>query len=58
MIETNEPANDLIAKIEIPYDPLRLQNASINEADTYIAQLASDKKAWMVMDDRITVQKY
>jgi hypothetical protein len=57
IFKTNEPSSDLIAKVVIPYDPIRLQNATIDQADTYIAKLADDKKAWMVMDDRRTVQK-
>lgn len=56
-ITTNQPSNDLIAKVEIPYDPIRLTNATIEQADTYIAKLADDKKAWMVMDEKRTVQR-
>jgi len=57
IITTNEPASDMIAKVEIPYDPVRLQNATIAEGDTYIARLAADKKAWEVMDNQRTVQR-
>jgi hypothetical protein len=54
---TNPPGNDMIAKITIPYDPARLQNISIDQADTFIGKLADDKKAWMVTAPRQTVQR-
>lgn len=57
VFKTNPPGNDMIAKITIPYDPTRLQNVSIEQADTFIGKLADDKKTWMVSTARQTVQR-
>ncbi|KAH7391362.1 hypothetical protein BKA64DRAFT_710267 [Cadophora sp. MPI-SDFR-AT-0126] len=48
IIKMNETANDLIAKIEIPYDPVELQRQGLLEANTFVATLASDGKSWTV----------
>jgi hypothetical protein len=50
VITMNETANDLIAKIEVPYDPVMLNKMGIQEANTYVATLSSDKKSWVVDD--------
>lgn len=50
IIKTNDTANDLIAKIEIPYDPVMLSAMGIPEANTYVATLSPDKKSWVVND--------
>lgn len=57
VFKTDPPGNDMIAKITIPYDPTRLQNVSIDQADTFIGKLADDKKAWTVTTLRQTVQR-
>ena len=46
IIQMNETANDLIAKIEIPYEPEKLNAMGVQEANTYVATLA-DKKSWV-----------
>jgi hypothetical protein len=50
IITMNETANDLIAKIEVPYDPTMLQSMGIQEANTYVATLSSEKISWVVDD--------
>jgi hypothetical protein len=50
LIQMNETANDLIAKIEVPYDPSMLNAMGIQEANTYVATLAPDKRSWIVND--------
>jgi hypothetical protein len=55
IIKTNQPGEDMIASVQIPYDPARLMNASIADADTYVARLADDKKAWTVSQPQRTV---
>ncbi|KAH9204543.1 hypothetical protein DL95DRAFT_398390 [Leptodontidium sp. 2 PMI_412] len=57
IIQMNETANDLIAKIEVPYDPEMLNAMGIQEADTYVATLASDKKSWVVDDSTRNVHR-
>ena len=48
IIQMNETANDLIAKIEVPYDPVKLKAMGIEEANTYVATLAPDKQSWVI----------
>ncbi|KAH8679867.1 hypothetical protein BGZ60DRAFT_239019 [Tricladium varicosporioides] len=50
VIQMNETANDLIAKVEIPYDTSILAKMGIEEANTYVATLAPDKRSWVVDD--------
>lgn len=51
IIKMNETAQDLIAKIEIPYEPATLAAMGIQEANTYVGTLAPDGKSWVV-DER------
>jgi hypothetical protein len=48
IIKMNETANDLIAKIEIPYDLEKLAQQGIQESNTYVGTLAQDKMSWVV----------
>jgi hypothetical protein len=48
IIQMNETANDLIAKIEIPYDPVQLKKMGVEEANTYVATLAPNKMSWVI----------
>lgn len=50
MIQMNETANDLIAKIEVPYNPVMLSMMGVPEANTYVATLSADKKSWVIND--------
>jgi hypothetical protein len=50
IIQMNETANDLIAKIEVPYDLASLNKMGVQEANTYVATLALDKMSWVVND--------
>ncbi|KAK1622323.1 hypothetical protein BDP81DRAFT_334681 [Colletotrichum phormii] len=50
VISLNESVDDLIAKIEIPYDPTALASIGIQESNTYVGTLAGDKKSWIVND--------
>ena len=45
IIKMNETANDLISKFEIPYDPMTIGEKGVQEANTYVATLAADKKS-------------
>lgn len=57
IIKFNETANDLIAKIEIPYDPSILAKMGIQEANTYVGTLAPDGKSWIIKDDQRNVHR-
>ncbi|KAM3428454.1 hypothetical protein MY4824_008828 [Beauveria thailandica] len=45
VIKFNESANDLLAKIELPYDPEALAQQGIQVANTYVGALAADGKS-------------
>ena len=51
----NESANDLIAKIELPYVPEELEKVGIAQANTYVGTLATNGKAWVVDEGRRNV---
>lgn len=57
IIRMNETANDLIAKIEIPYDPEMLGKMGVQEANTYVGTLASNKKSWVIDDSTRNVHR-
>jgi hypothetical protein len=58
VIKTNEPANDLIAKVELPYDPMMLQSMGIDQADTAVGKLSPDGKSWVVAESQRNVHVY
>lgn len=55
VIKFNESANDLIAKIELPYDPEALVQQGIQLANTYVGTLAADQKSWIVSETQRNV---
>ncbi|KAH7127843.1 hypothetical protein B0J13DRAFT_453984 [Dactylonectria estremocensis] len=55
IIRLNETANDLIAKVELPYDPSSLRKKGIAEANTYVGTLAADGKSWFVSESQRNV---
>jgi len=55
IIKLNESANDLIAKVELPYDPIALRQTGIDQGNTYVGVLASDKKSWIVSESQRNV---
>lgn len=54
----NETAQDLIAKIELPYDPLSLQQQGFDVSNTFVGKLAADGKAWVVSEGQRNVHVY
>lgn len=57
ILKMNETANDLIAKIEVPYDPVMLNAMGVQEANTYVARLSIDKKSWIIDDQDRNVHR-
>ncbi|CAN8103301.1 unnamed protein product [Discula destructiva] len=55
IIKMNEPADDLIAKIELPYDPVALQQQGMDISNTYVGTLAADGKSWVVSEQQRNV---
>ncbi|KAM5379440.1 hypothetical protein ACJZ2D_004138 [Fusarium nematophilum] len=55
VIKLNETANDLIAKVELPYDPVALQEMGIDQGNTYVGTLAADGKSWIVSESQRNV---
>lgn len=54
----NETAQDLIAKIELPYDPISLQEQGFDLSNTFVGKLAADGKAWVVSEGQRNVHVY
>ncbi|KAI3393410.1 hypothetical protein diail_4305 [Diaporthe ilicicola] len=50
IIKMNETAQDLIAKIELPYDPVALQQSGFDISNTFVGKLAADGKSWVVSE--------
>ena len=57
ILRMNETANDLIGKIEIPYNPTALNSMGIQEANTYVATLSADKKSWNINEEQRNVHR-
>ncbi|CZT48346.1 uncharacterized protein RSE6_09027 [Rhynchosporium secalis] len=57
VIQMNETADDLIAKIEVPYDPLRLAGMGVQESNTYVGKLSDDKQSWTVDESTRNVHR-
>lgn len=55
IIKFNESAHDLMAKIELPFDPKALAEQGIQPANTYVGKLAEDKKTWVVTEAKRNV---
>lgn len=51
----NETAQDLIAKIELPYDPIALQQKGFEVSNTFVGKLAPDGKAWVITEGQRNV---
>jgi hypothetical protein len=58
VIRTNETADDLIAKIELPFDPVALQQLGVKSANTYVGQLSVDKASWTVSESQRNVHEW
>jgi hypothetical protein len=57
IIKLNESAEDLIAKVELPYDPSQLAASGFDPADTYVGKLAADGMSWMIMENQRNVHR-
>lgn len=57
IIKMSETADDLIAKIEVPYDPVMLARMGIQEANTYVATLSPEKTSWIVDESTRNVHR-
>lgn len=50
VVRTNDSANDMIAKIEIPYRPAMLSTMNIPQANTFVATLSPNGRSWVIDD--------
>ncbi|KAH4118426.1 hypothetical protein HBH68_155990 [Parastagonospora nodorum] len=55
VIKVNDTARDLIAKVELPYEPENVQNRGFDVANTYVGVLAKDGQSWVVDETRRNV---
>lgn len=58
IIKTSDQAQDLIAKVELPYDPVTLAGAGIEPANTYVGRLSADRTSWAIDETRRNVHVY
>lgn len=58
IIKMNETAQDLIAKVELPYDPVALQQQGFDVSNTFVGKLAPDGKAWVISEQQRNVHVY
>ncbi|EOD51567.1 putative paired amphipathic helix protein sin3a protein [Neofusicoccum parvum UCRNP2] len=50
VIKMSDPTPDLVAKVELPYDPAALEAQGLNPSNTYVGKLNSAGNAWMVSE--------
>jgi hypothetical protein len=55
VIKVNETALDLIAKVELPYEPDNVKRRGCDIANTYVGVLSGDGKSWRVDESRRNV---
>jgi hypothetical protein len=55
VIKVNDTARDLIAKVELPYEPENVQRRGCDVANTYVGILSGDGKSWAVDESRQNV---
>ena len=55
VVTMNETSRDLIAKIEVPYDPNALEVMGVDPANTYVGTLSADQKSWVVSESQRNV---
>jgi hypothetical protein len=56
IVQTSDQAQDLIATLNIPYDPNMLEAYQVDPSNTFVARLAPDNQSW-VLGEQITVNK-
>ncbi|KAI9840096.1 MAG: hypothetical protein M1838_004243 [Thelocarpon superellum] len=55
IVQMSEPAYDLIAKIELPYDPSALAQMGVDPSNTYVGKLSDDRTSWVVSEPQRNV---
>lgn len=55
VINVNDSAHDLIAKIELPYDPEEVQRRGCDVGNTYVGVRSGDGNNWMVNESKRNV---
>ncbi|CAG8982347.1 hypothetical protein HYALB_00005349 [Hymenoscyphus albidus] len=48
VIQMSHSANDLIAKIEIPYDMDQLNSMGVQVGNTFVGTLSADRRSWII----------
>lgn len=57
IVTMNEPANDLIANIAMPYNIDDIRAKGVQASNTYVATLAADKRSWIVDEATRNIQR-
>jgi hypothetical protein len=54
-IQTNGPAVDLIAALEIPYDPVKLLAFGVDPSNAFVGKLSADNQSWVIVESQNAV---
>jgi len=58
VVKVSDKAQDLIAKIELPYDPIAVAKMGVDFRNTYVGTLAADGKSWVISESQRNVHVY
>jgi hypothetical protein len=54
-IQTTGPAVDLIASLQVPYDPIKLLAFGVDPSNAFVGKLASDNQSWVIVESQTAV---
>lgn len=57
MLKTNDISDDVVAKVEIPYDPSRLSQFGVDSSNAFVGRMARDNHSWVLEDQVLDVNK-
>lgn len=55
IIQTAGAAVDLIASLQIPYDPIKLLAFGVDPSNSFVGKLSSDNQSWVIVDAQTVV---
>lgn len=55
VVEVSNKDRDMIAKVELPWDPVALQQQNVDRANTFVGRLSRDGRSWWVSEDQRNV---
>ena len=58
LLQTNDIGNDVIARVQLPWDPSTLTQLGVDPSNTFVGKLAADNQSWIIQDEKLDVDKY